>query len=68
MLAEAEPKLRRRRNEAACGAPVARFGSWVGPLPVERCDQSKGRHLPRLSALVCVLQARDIFHGLTARL
>jgi hypothetical protein len=32
MLAEAQPKPRRRRNEAACGAPVARFGAWVGPL------------------------------------
>ena len=31
MLAEAEPKVRRRRNESACGAPVARFGAWVGP-------------------------------------
>jgi len=26
MQAEAEPKPRRRRNEFACGAPVARLG------------------------------------------
>jgi hypothetical protein len=32
MLAEAHPKPRRRRNESACGAPVARFGAWVGPF------------------------------------
>ena len=32
MLAEAEPKPRRRRNESACGAPVARFAAWVGPF------------------------------------
>jgi hypothetical protein len=32
MLAEGEPKLRRRRNEAPCGGPVARFGDWVGPF------------------------------------
>ena len=31
MLAEAEPKPRRRRNESACGAYVARFAAWVGP-------------------------------------
>ena len=31
MQAEAEPKPRRRRNESACGAPVARFLAWVGP-------------------------------------
>lgn len=30
MLAEAKAKPRRRRNEVACGAPVARFEVWVG--------------------------------------
>ena len=30
MLAEGEPKPHRRRNEGDCGAPVARFGDWVG--------------------------------------
>ena len=39
MLAEAEPKPRRRRNESACGAPVARFGAWVGPFS-HNCDAS----------------------------
>jgi hypothetical protein len=32
MLAEGEPKLNRRRTEATCGAPLARFGVWVGPF------------------------------------
>jgi hypothetical protein len=32
MLAEDEPKPNRRRTEATCGAPVARFGIWVGPF------------------------------------
>jgi hypothetical protein len=32
MLAEGEPKLHRRRTESTCGAPVARFGVWVGPF------------------------------------
>jgi hypothetical protein len=31
MRVEAEPKLRRRRNESPCGAPVARSVAWVGP-------------------------------------
>jgi len=31
MQAEAEPKPRRRRNESARGAPVARSAAWVGP-------------------------------------
>jgi len=30
MLAEGEPKPYRRRTEGTCGAPVARFGVWVG--------------------------------------
>jgi len=54
MLAEAEPKPRRRRNESACGAPVARSMAWVGPngyahqtfvLNQELGRQYKGRHL-----------------------
>jgi hypothetical protein len=32
MLAEGESKLRRRRTEGDCDAPVARFGVWVGPF------------------------------------
>jgi hypothetical protein len=32
MLAEGEPKPHRRRTESICGAPVARFGVWVGPF------------------------------------
>jgi hypothetical protein len=32
MLAEGEPKPHRRRTESICGAPVARFGIWVGPF------------------------------------
>jgi hypothetical protein len=36
MLAEAKPKPRRRRNVSACGAPVARFGAWVGPFSHNR--------------------------------
>jgi hypothetical protein len=32
MLAEGEPKPHRRRTEATCGAPVARFGVCVGPF------------------------------------
>ena len=32
MLAEGEPKPHRRRTEATCGAPVARFAVWVGPF------------------------------------
>jgi hypothetical protein len=31
MRAEAEPKPRRRRNESARGARVARVTAWVGP-------------------------------------
>jgi len=34
MLAEGEPKRHRRRTEATCGAPVARFGVWVGPFQI----------------------------------
>ena len=34
MLAEGEPKPYRRRTEATCGAPVARFGVWVGPFQI----------------------------------
>jgi hypothetical protein len=32
MLAEGESKPHRRRTEGDCGAPVARFGVWVGPF------------------------------------
>jgi len=32
MLAEGKPKSHRRRTEGDCGAPVARFGVWVGPF------------------------------------
>jgi len=32
MLAEGQPKPHRRQSESTCGAPVARFGVWVGPL------------------------------------
>ena len=32
MLAEGEPKPNRRQTESICGAPVARFGVWVGPF------------------------------------
>jgi hypothetical protein len=40
MLAEGEPKPHRRRTEATCGAPVARFGIWVGPFQLYIiCDQ-----------------------------
>ena len=28
---EGKLKPRRKRNESACGAPVARFTAWVGP-------------------------------------
>ncbi len=35
MLAEAEPKPRRRQDESLCGAPVARFGVWVGPFEIQ---------------------------------
>ena len=31
-LTEGQPKPHRRRNESTCGAPVARFGVWVGPF------------------------------------
>jgi len=31
MLAEGEPKPHRMQTESVCGAPVARFGAWVGP-------------------------------------
>jgi hypothetical protein len=30
MLAEGQPKPHRRQSESICGAPVARFGVWVG--------------------------------------
>jgi len=36
MLAEAEPKPHRRQNESVCGAPVARFGVWVGQFHMKR--------------------------------
>jgi hypothetical protein len=39
MLAESEPKPNRRRTEATCGAPVARFGVWVGPFQFRIRDQ-----------------------------
>jgi hypothetical protein len=44
MRAEAEPKPHSRRNESARGAPVARFGAWVGPL-LERMRQRTRRDL-----------------------
>ena len=31
MLVEGEPKPHRRQSGSVCGAPVARFGVWVGP-------------------------------------
>ena len=34
MLAEANAKPRRRRNEVARGADVARFAAWVGPFSI----------------------------------
>jgi hypothetical protein len=34
MLAESEPKPNRRRTEATCAVPVARFGVWVGPFQI----------------------------------
>jgi hypothetical protein len=34
MLAEGEPKPHRSRTEGDCGAPVARFGVWVGPFQI----------------------------------
>jgi hypothetical protein len=34
MLAEGESKPHRRQNEGDCGAPVARFGVWVGPFQI----------------------------------
>jgi hypothetical protein len=37
MRAEAEPKPHSRRNESACGAPVARSRAWVGPFR-NNCD------------------------------
>jgi len=40
MLAEAEPKPRRRRNESPCGALVARPVAWVGPFSCERDVES----------------------------
>jgi hypothetical protein len=40
MLAEDEPKPHRRRTEGSCGAPVARFGAWVGPIFVARESES----------------------------
>jgi hypothetical protein len=45
MLAEAEAKPCRRQNESACGAPVARFGAWVGPHNGEKeeCRPQAGR-------------------------
>ena len=52
MLAEGEPKPRRRRNESICGAPVARFGVWVGPFTSrsveEQWDAGPIRGVPRL--------------------
>jgi hypothetical protein len=34
MVAEGEPKPHHRQNEGGCGAPVARFGVWVGPFQI----------------------------------
>jgi hypothetical protein len=36
MLAEGQPKPHRRQSESVCGAPVARFGIWVGPFQIRR--------------------------------
>ena len=48
MLAEAEPKPRRRRNESPCGAPVARLRAWVGPFSrrsnLEKRSYRKRKH------------------------
>jgi hypothetical protein len=48
MRAEAEPNPHRRRNESACGAPVAHFDAWVGPLLRSRCEQNKSRRRMKL--------------------
>jgi hypothetical protein len=36
ILAEGEPKPHSRESQSVCGAPVARFGVWVGPLALDR--------------------------------
>ena len=55
MLAEAEPKPRRRRKESACGAAVARCAAWVGPLPASEWEQDKSWQLVELPALLPLL-------------
>ncbi len=47
MQAEAEPKPRRRRNEAAGGAPVARWGAWVGLCHGQEVEAARCYCVPR---------------------
>jgi hypothetical protein len=45
MLAEGEPKPHRRRTEGDCGAPVARFGVWVGPFQLRMIRDELNFHI-----------------------
>jgi hypothetical protein len=45
MLAEGEPKPRRRRTESVCCAPAARFGIWVGPFQLRMTRNQLDFHI-----------------------
>ena len=49
MLAEGEPKPHRRQTEATCGAPVARFGDWVGPFQLRMIRGQLNFHINQIS-------------------
>ena len=49
MLAEGEPKPHRRRTESTCGAPVARFGVWVGPFQLRMIHDQLNFHINQIS-------------------
>jgi hypothetical protein len=51
MLAEGEPKPHRRQTEGDCGAPVARFGVWVGPFNICMTHDQLNFHIFKLALM-----------------
>ena len=69
MVTEGEPKPHRRRNEGDYGAPVARFGVWVGPFQIQReplspIQSSKGNESEESAVpLLCNRTTKYIYYA-----
>jgi len=42
MLTEGKPRPHNRQSQSICGAPVARFGAWVGPFGHQSLEEQGG--------------------------